>query len=77
MLYYNKDDVGSSSCWFSSSKMLELKSACLQFYLSPHADKIAAEVSRIMSCIPVKKHGTAQCISLFREENTPCFHLIN
>lgn len=75
-VYYNKDVIaGSGLCWFSSTMMLELKSACLLFY--PHAHKMAAALPRIRSCIPVRKHRAAQGGSLIRVENPPRLHLID
>lgn len=78
LFYYNKDVIlGRGSCWFSSSMVLSLKSACLQFCSFPHGHKMAATLPRIKSCILVRKHRAAQGISLIREANPPQLHLID
>lgn len=68
--------VGSGSCWFISSVMLEFKPARLQFNLFLHGHKMAAPLPRIKSCIPVRKHRAAQGMSLMIEEDPPHLHLI-
>lgn len=76
MFYYNKDVTENSGfCWFSSSMMSGLKSGRLQFYLSPHAHKMAAASPRNESCISGQKHRAAPGTSLLREETPPHLHL--